>query len=185
MLRLNVGTSEFYDEQTRKFIRQGGELVVLEHSLLSISKWEETWEKSFLSDEKTDEEMFDYMRCMILPYTFDDEVVNKFTDADFQRIGKYINEKKSATLLPEEKQDGSGARKRITSEQIYGWMVALNIDWRAEEWHLNRLLTLVRICNIQNSQDAGKKNKPVTGSQALANRRAQNKARRAKLNSSG
>lgn len=185
MLRLNVGVSEYYDEALKKFVRLGGTPIMLEHSLLSISKWEEVWEKSFLSDEKSDDEMRDYIRCMILPETFEEEIVTRFKQADLDRIGKYINESKSGTLLPPQKESNDNKKKRITSEQIYGWMVALNIDWRAESWHLNRLLTLIQLCNIQNSQDGSKKNRPVTNQQSLAERRAENRARRARNNSSG
>lgn len=186
MLEITIGTQEGFDEENERIVRFGGVPIRLEHSLLTLSKWEELWEKSFLSDDKTEEMMVDYIRCMLLPGKYDETILELLTEQDVKVISEYINSKKSATILPEEPDRPGQQKKRITSEQIYGWMVALNIDWRAESWHLNRLLTLVRVCNIQNAQqDPKNKSRRVTDKSALSDRARLNAERRAKMGSAG
>lgn len=180
-----VGVKDAYDEETERFVEFGGFPVYLEHSLVSISKWEESHEKSFLSSEKTDEEMLDYIQYMILPETPNPDVLHLITQKEITEITEYMQAKRSGTTFV----DAAGDRQKnekITSEQIYSWMAAHHIDWSAENWHIQRLLNLIRICNINAQKDPNKKNsKPVSGSSAMANRRALNQARRAQSGSSG
>lgn len=186
MLEITIGQNETFDEEAGVFGKTAGYRIRLEHSLLTLSKWEESHEKSFMSDEKTSDEMFDYITCMLLPGKYGPEVLNFLNEGDVKSITDYISAKRTATVLPEEPSRPGEQKKRITSEQIYGWMVALNIDWRAEEWYLNRLLTLIRVCNIQNAQqDPKKKSRRVTDQSALSDRARLNAERRAKMNSSG
>jgi len=186
MLRITIGATEHFDDQTGKFVRFGGVPIEMEHSLASVSKWESLTGKSFLSDDKTDQEFFDYLKLMLLPGANGPDVLDLITQEDAHAMAEYIAEAQSATILPAEPERPGVAKKRITSEQIYSWMISLQIDWSAEDWHLNRLLTLIRLVNINNeqAQNQGKKGKPASR-ESIANRKAMNQARRAKSGSHG
>lgn len=174
MLTITVPAREIYDERTNRFFTVKEQTLKLEHSLVSISKWESKWEKSYLeSNDKTDEEVIDYIRCMTLTQNVDPNVYYCLTRDNVNAIANYINAKRSATYLPEQKEGRSSVRDKVTSELIYYWMVALQIPFEAEKWHLNRLLTLIQICNIKNNP--GKK---MSKSEILNRNRALNKARR-------
>lgn len=176
---------EGYDELTEEFvyeILEEEQTLCLEHSLVSLSKWESKWCKPFLSSKnKTDEEILDYIKCMTLTPNVDSEVYDRITQENLDDIQKYIGAPMTATTFSEDKT-GKGKREIITAELIYYWMVALNIPFKCERWHLNRLITLVRVCNIKNAPP--KKKKPNT--QATASKYAQmNAARKAKLHTKG
>ena len=150
MLRLKVTTEEGYDEFLSEFVESEAVVLELEHSLVSLSKWESKWEIPFLgSQEKTDEQVLDYIRMMFSGDDFPEKVFGKFAPADFEKINTYINARMSATWFGE-KEDTAG-REIVTAELIYYWMIALGIPFECQEWHLNRLLTLVKVCNIKNS----------------------------------
>ena len=155
-------------------------VLSLEHSLISISKWESHWQKPFLSKkEKTYEETIDYIRCMTLTQNVNARVYRGLTRANFEAIDKYISAPMTATWF---REDASTKRnsEQITSELIYYWMVTLGIPFSCEKWHLNRLLTLIRICNVKN-QPVRKHSKRETMSQNAA----LNAARRAQIRSKG
>ncbi len=184
MLTITLGAVDSFDDETGKFVKFGGFPVRMEHSLVSISKWEESHEKSFISDEKSDQDMLDYIGCMILPGNYPDDILNLLTQENVTEITAYINAKRSGTTFA----DAAGNERkteRITSEQVYSWMAAHHIDWSCENWHITRLLNLIRICNINASQDPKKKSRPVTGKSALSARRAMNQARREQMGSTG
>lgn len=180
MLRIIVPGEEVYDENTETFLTIGDTVVELEHSLLSLSKWESKFEKPFLSTkDKTTDETLSHIECMILTPNFSKESFNLFSKENFEAINDYINAKESATtfgMMPETKGKG----ETITSELIYYWMVAFNIPFVCESWHLNRLFSLIRICNIKQS-----KPKKMSRNE-LAQRNAQlNAQRKAALETSG
>ena len=181
MLTIVVRGVEGWDEQKEEFVPASPPVSLnLEHSLLSLSKWESKWEKPFLSKEqKTVEETIDYIRCMTLNSNVPADVYDRLSSQNFRDVNAYIDAKRSATTIREE-QKGHRSTEIVTSELIYYWMVALQIPFECQKWHLNRLLTLIRVCNVKNSP--GKK----MGRNALLNRYASlNKKRREAMHSNG
>ena len=153
----------------------------LEHSLVSISKWESKWEKPFLSkDKKTTAETVDYIRCMTLTQNVDPNVYLGIDDNIVEQVSKYIEAPMTATWFNEDKNKKGGSGKVITSEVIYYWMVALNIPPEYQKWHLNRLLTLIRVCNAENNPK-----KKMSKKDIFAQNRKLNAARRKSTNSKG
>lgn len=145
MLPVYVPAAEFFDERTEEFIEVKACTLQLEHSLISISKWEAKWRKPFLgTDEKTEEETLDYIRCMTITQNVDPMVYKAMPNSEIQRIKEYINAPMTATWFKDDKRPPS--RKVITSELVYYWMIAQNIPFECEKWHFNRLMTLIRIC---------------------------------------
>ena len=181
MLRLTIQLSpEGWDEQKEEFVEAKTQTLQLEHSLVSLSKWESKWCKPFLtSTDKTEEEILDYIKFMTLTQNVDPDVYSHFTAENFSQIDKYINAPMTATTFSEDK-NGKRNREVITAELIYYWMIALQIPFECQKWHLNRLLTLVRVCNIKN-QPPKKRSKRDTASSYAA----LNAARRQQFNSKG
>lgn len=180
MLTITVKETEFYNEASNEFIKVPSTELQLEHSLLSLSKWESKWNKPFLSkDDRTFEETLDYIRCMTINKNVNPIVYTALSNENVQAVIDYIKAPATATWFSEDKE-ARPSREVITSELIYYWMIALNIPFECEKWHLNRLMTLVRVCNVKNA--APKKQSPKSN----ANRRsALNAQRRAALNSRG
>jgi len=180
MLKIIVEGTEYYNEETETFETVGTIELRLEHSLISLSKWESKHQKPFLTNStKTTEEILSYIRCMILNEDFPDDIVSRLSQRNVDQINAYIESKESATTfgkLPEQKARG----EIITSELIYYWMVAFTIPFECERWHLNRLFALVRICNIKNA-----KPKKMSKSELAMRNRELNAQRRAELNTRG
>lgn len=151
MLRITIPAQELYDEKTNKILTVKETTLQLEHSLVSISKWESKWGKPFISDDNSNmstEELVDYVRCMTITQNVDPKAYNYLTVENINEINQYINSPMTATTI---KQTTGGTKKeKVTSELIYYWMVANEIPFDCEKWHLNRLLTLIRICSIKN-----------------------------------
>lgn len=181
MLRITVTTCpESWDEEKQEFIPPKESSLVLEHSLVSLSKWESKWCKVFLSkNEKTEEEVLDYIKCMTITQNVDPDIYNHLSQDNVDKIKEYIDSPQTATVFSQER-GGSGNREVVTSELIYYWMIALNIPFECQKWHLNRLLTLVRVCNIKNSPPKKRSKKEIMSRNA-----ALNAARRKQLNSKG
>jgi hypothetical protein len=152
MLKLRVGAEDAYNEATQTFESQGGVELQLEHSLISLSKWEAEHEKAFLGQsEKTREEVLDYIRCMVMGENPPGDFLESLSQANYDMINAYIDRKMSATWFSEQ----PGAPKTsevITSELIYYWMTVFQIPFACETWHLNRLFTLIRICNVKQAK---------------------------------
>jgi hypothetical protein len=181
MLQIMVDGGEFYDEERNEFIQVKPRLLTLEHSLLSLSKWEAKWKKPFLTeDEKTPEEYLDYIKCMTITQNVDPLLYKCFSKKNFEDLKAYIHDPRTATTITS--YNRQTPRKRIiTSELIYYWMIANNVPPEYEKWHLNRLLTLIRICTIENNT-----NKKKMGRSEIHNQNRQlNAARRAKYNTRG
>ena len=180
MLHITIPETELYDERTNEFIHIKSRTIALEHSLVSISKWEAKWCKPFLSKEgMTEEQTIDYIRCMTLTQNVPPETYKGITNSIINEVAEYINAPMTATWFSEEKSKRP-SREVVTSEVIYWWMIALNIPHKYEKWHLNRLLTLVRVCDIKNTPSK------KMGKNALANQYAAlNAARKKKFNTKG
>lgn len=180
MLHLTITIPEQYDEIKEEFIPAKQRDLQLEHSLVSLSKWESKWHKPFLTkQEKTIEETLDYIKCMTLTQNVKPEVYSRLTSENINAINKYIEDSMTATTFSDD-QKGKMSREQVTSELIYYWMIALNIPVEFQKWHLNRLLTLIRVCNVKN-QPPKKMNKR----DVMSRNAALNAARRKKLNSKG
>ena len=181
MLQLQLKDTDFFDERTQTFLTKKGQHLQLEHSLISISKWETKWKKPFLSKEThTREETLDYIRCMTITQNVDPKVYEMISDSDIAKVNDYINDPMTATTfkLPEGK--GRGGGKITTSEEIYYYMVAYQIPWNAEKWPFNRLMTLIRICEEKN-----KPPKKMRKGDIARQRRGLNAARRKRLGTRG
>ena len=181
MLQITIPAVEFWDESKNEFVTKMEEqTLTLEHSLVSLSKWESKWCKPFLSKgEKTIEETIDYIRCMALTKNVDPRVYDHLTVDNVNQINAYIEAPMTATTFSDIHKRGN-SREQITAEILYYDMVALNIPFECQKWHLNRLLTLIKVCDIKN-QPAKKMGK----GEVMRRNAALNAARRKQLNTRG
>lgn len=180
MLEITIPATELFDESKQEFITVKEQTLRLEHSLVSLAKWESKWNKPFLSKiAKTTEETIDYIKCMTLTQNVDPMVYSFIDNSTMMKINKYIDSPMTATTFVEDKK-GRSNREQITAELIYYWMIALNIPFECQKWHLNRLLTLVRVCNIKNQPP-----KKMSKNEIMSQNRALNAARRKQLNTKG
>ena len=180
MLEITIPATELWDETNQQFINTKEQMLRLEHSLVSLSKWESKWCKPFFSkQEKTFEETVDYIRCMELNKNLSPDTYKYLTSKNIKDINAYIDAPMTATWFSKSKSD-SWSREQITSELIYYWMIALNIPFECQKWHLNRLLTLIRVCSIKN-QPA----KKMSRREIMSRNAALNAARRRQLSSNG
>ena len=182
MLRLTVKGEELFDEESNRFLETDSTVLDLEHSLVSISKWEAKYEIAFLSDaKKTNEQVLDYVRFMSLSGDVSDEVLGRLSNENVKQINNYIASKQSATRFMQ-KPGGAPSREKVTSELIYYWLIALQIPWETQHWHLERLLTLVEVCQRKNQAQNPKK---MNKSDMVKQRQALNAQRRAQYNTRG
>lgn len=181
MLRIQIPLStEGWDEEKQEFVDPVTLTLELEHSLVSISAWESTWCKPFLDkNPKTPEETLDYIKCMTLTPNVDPIVYTKLTNDNIQAVNNYISAPMTATTFSE-KENGRGGREVITAELIYYWMIALQIPPEYRFWHLNQLLTLIRVCNIKNAPP-----KKMSKRDIMSRNAALNAARKKQMNTTG
>jgi hypothetical protein len=179
MFKLVVPAREMYDDSKNLFYMTEEYVLQLEHSLISISKWESKWCKPFLSKgEKTHEESVDYIRCMTITQGVSEKAYEAITTREIDLVTKYIDAPMTATVINEEKRVQN--REIVTSEILYYWMVALAIPFECQKWHLNRLLTLISVYNIKS-----KPPKRMSGREILSRNARLNAVRRAQNNSKG
>lgn len=181
MLEISVQMApEGWDEAKQEFIAPKTVVLQMEHSLVSLSKWESKWCKAFLSNkEKTYEETIDYFKCMTLTKNVDPEVYSKLSQTNIVEINNYIQAPMTATYFNEDKNKKPN-KETVTSELIYYWMISLNIPFECQKWHINRLLTLIHVCNIKNQPP-----KKMSKRDIMSRNAALNAARRQQYNSRG
>jgi len=183
MLTIEIPDKEYFDDETQRFFTVKGSTLMLEHSLASLSKWEQKWEIPFLNKvEKTNEQTLDYIRCMVVsPENPPEQIFSTLSKDITDKISEYINAKMTATWFNDAKANQRSSSEVVTAEIIYYWMVALNVPFETQYWHLNRLLTLIRVINIKNDP----KKKMMPKSEAAAQQRLLNEQRKARFNTKG
>ncbi len=175
MLTINVPAQEFYDEKLNKFFNIHAHTLTLEHSLVSISKWESKWKKPFLSkDPMTNEQVIDYIKCMTISKNVDENLYNFLPEKTIKEIFDYVEDPMTATWFNDKKRPGGG-RQIVTSEVIYYYMIALNVPMECQKWHLNRLITLIHVCELKQQNP-----KKMSKGAAMQQHKALNAARRAR-----
>lgn len=181
MLKIITEPIESFNNETSEFEYSKPVTLLLEHSLISISKWEAKYHKPFLSNSNklTNEEFIDYIRFMTLNNNVNDEVYEKLNKQNISDIIEYIDDSQTATTFPDEK-NSKISREIITSELIYYWMIHLNVPFEYQKWHINRLLILIKICNIKGQPD-----KKMSQRDIMNQNRQLNALRRARSNSKG
>ena len=172
---------EGWDEAKQEFVESRTQSLQLEHSLISLSKWESKWHKPFLSTkEMTDEETLDYIKCMTLTKNVKPDVYSHITRENMNDVVNYISDPMTATTFYKDEK-GANNRETVTSELIYYWMIASNIPFDpCQKWHLNRLITLIRVCGIKNTPPKKRSRREIMSRNA-----ALNAARRQQMNSKG
>ena len=181
MLTIIVPETELFDSETQEFIYIKEQKLTLEHSLVSVQKWESRWKKSFLhnADERSYEEMIDYIRCMTITKNVDPLIYKNFPLDAIKQVQEYINDEMTATTFVDDKR--RGGREIITAELIYFWMVNFGIPFECKKWHLNQLLTLIRVCAIKSESASRKMNQK----EILKQNQELNTLRRQRLKSKG
>lgn len=171
---------ELWDEGKQEFVYLAGQTLELEHSLASLSKWESKMKRPFLSkDGKTYGETLEYLKCMMLTPGVSNETYDYLMSHKLQVIEDYINDSMTATILPKSRPS-KGRPETVTAELIYYWMDVLQIPARYENWHLNKLITLIGVHNVKNSPA-----KKRSSDEILRDQMALNEERCKKLNSKG
>ena len=151
MLTLRIPKIEYFNQTTNEFLTIDEQTIQLEHSLVSLAKWEAKWKKPFIGNTtKTNKEIFDYIKCMTITQNVNPLTYYHLPNSVLEEINSYIDDSMTATTFKEAKTSNN-QDEIITSELIYYWMITLNIPIEFQKWHLNRLLTFIRVCNIKNS----------------------------------
>lgn len=179
MLKITVPATELFDG-VGNFINTKEQTLQLEHSLVSLSKWEAKWHKPYLSRKVMSiEETIDYIRCMTLTQNVDPNVYKAITPSNLKTVTEYIDAPMTATTISNAKKKG-GSHKIVTAEVIYYWMISYGIPFECQKWHLNRLLTLINVCNVEGSPP-----QKLSRAEVAAQYKALNAARRKQWNTRG
>lgn len=180
MLQITIPATEQWDEKNQVFVKTDEQVLRLEHSLVSLHKWESKWHKSFLfTKEKTYEETLDYIKCMTLTQNVNPDVYYCLTNENITQINEYIADPMTATYIYEDEKKGIN-RDRVTAELIYYWMISLGIPFECQKWHLNQLLALIKVCNVKNSPKKRMSNRDI-----LSRNKALNEARKKSMHTRG
>lgn len=180
MLTITVLGQEHYDESKAEFFTTEDVVLRMEHSLVSLSKWEAIHKKPFITkEEKTSDQVFSYIKCMVL-HDLDEEVLSRFSTENLEQVSDYLNDSQTATWFYEPPGSQAPNKETITSELIYYWMIAFNIPFSAETWNLSRLFTLIKVCNAKNG-----KPKKMSADEIHARNRRLNEQRKAELGTTG
>jgi len=180
MITVTIPATEYFVPESNSFMYVHEQTLQLEHSLVSLSKWESKWLKPFINKEpKTTEEALDYIRCMTLTQNVDPNVYRTIPKAIMDQVSAYIDAPMTATVFYTDNKDRA-YREVITSEVIYYWMIAATIPMECQKWHLNRLITLIKVCGIKNSPP-----KKMSQKELMARNISLNNARKKALNTKG
>lgn len=180
MLKIIVGAEEFYDTETEEFISKNGVELELEHSLVSLSKWESIFEKPFLSsEEKTTDEVLAYIRYMNTSREIAPEVFKNLSEQNVKDVNAYLESKQTATWF-NDKAPTARNQEVVTAELIYYWMISFNIPMECQYWHLNRLFTLIKVFNVKNA-----KPKKMSRARVAERNRTLNEQRKKQFGTSG
>lgn len=187
MLTITIPKQELWNENNQEFIYSEERTITLEHSLVSLAKWESKWNKPFLvkskrdDQKKTAEEQLDYIKCMTITNNVPLDTYKMLTTENLKDIQKYIEEPMTATqYFNNEQNKGKYNTEPITAELIYYWIIAFDIPMECQKWHLNRLLSLIQMCDIKNNPP-----KKLSNAEILSRNKSINDARKAKLNTRG
>lgn len=179
MLDLIIPKIELYDEQKKEFVEIGPCTILMEHSLVSISKWESKWHKPFIGSENlSNEEIRDYLRCMTITQNVNPLIYDYISEENLQKVNDYIEDPMTGTTFYDFLPQKSGNKKK-SSEDIYSQMILLGIPFECQKWHINRLLTLIKVCSLDQSD------KKMTKEETMKAYHQLNAERRKKLNSKG
>jgi hypothetical protein len=180
MLLLTIHGDELFDDSAQEFVATDLVTLGLEHSLVSLSKWESQWEKPFLAtNDKSEAQVLDYVKKMIVGPIPPEEVFSRLSDANVNEINAYINAKMTATWFNEPDKPNAGSEV-VTAELIYYWMITLGVPFECQHWHLNRLLTLIKVCNYKNAPK-----KTMSFAEQAQSQRELNEQRKAQLGTRG
>lgn len=172
MLIIKLPEQEFFDQSTSEFLSCKACTLKLEHSLISISKWEEKWKKPFLTDrEKTPAEFLDYIRCMTINQDVPEEAYALLGHENVKKVEEYILDPATATTVVDLRKSKGKKSETPTSELIYYWMISNGIPFECEKWRLNRLLTLIKVCNAKGNPQQMSKQEIYAMNNALNNSR--------------
>ena len=183
MLEITIHPGERFDEETRTFVALKKDVKIsLEHSLISISRWEAMYKRPYLSDRgpRTGEEILDYIRCMTITQNVDPNAYYFLSESDLQKINNYIGTEQTATTFRAHTKDRRRKAEIVSSELVYYWMFSMGIPKDCERWHISRLFTLIRVFDIKQSKPKKRSKKEM-----IAERNALNRARRAQYNTTG
>lgn len=179
MLIVSIPAVEGFDEETEEFVSIPGGTLHLEHNLLALSKWEAKTHKHLIGNKDvTNEELSFYVECMVQDEEYDPELVKRIPASEMQRVSDYLSDPMSATTVKE--RPGSGSGEYVSSELIYYWMIACQIPFTCETWHINRLLKLIQVCNEKNEPE-----KKMSQSEIMSRNRDLNRARRKAMGTRG
>lgn len=181
MLVLDVKVTEYYDDSQEVFVPVTMP-IAFEHSLLSLSKWESKYEKPFLSEnhDKTEEEILDYLRMMAINPAVTDAHLANLSNKNITELQNYLGSKQTATWFSDRKKTQKAPPETPTAELIYYWMFSYQIPIECESWHINRLLTLIRVFGEKNQEP-----EKMSKSEMLARNRKLNAQRKAKMQTKG
>ena len=181
MLHITIPARELWDERSQRFVQTKEYNLQMEHSLVSISKWESKWKKAFFSKkDKTPEEMIDYIKCMTVTQNVKPDAYNYLTEDNLTQIKEYIEDPMTAVYFNDSKEQG-GRKEVVTSDLIYYWMTALNIPLdECQKWHLNRLIALIRVSSLKNTPP-----KKMSNRELVNRNRSINEANKKKFNTRG
>ena len=168
MLEITIPKQRLFNEETYEFMNVDETKLCLEHSLVSLSKWESKWHKPFISSEKSKEEIMDYIKFMTITKNVNPIVYDALTEENIIQIKNYIDDPMTATTFSQ-KNNGEHNSEIITAELIYYWMIELKIPVEFQKWHINRLITLIRVCEIKNTPPKKRSSREIASRTAAIN----------------
>lgn len=178
---IEIPEKDYFIDVTNEFLHFKGAKFKIEHSLVSLAKWESKWKKPFLHTKLNKEQWLDYIRCMTITQNVDPLAYKLIPNSLLKEIQEYVEEQQTATTITNNAPQKPHKKEIITAEIIYFWMVSYNIPVEFEKWHLSRLLTLIEVCSIKNNANGKKMSK----SEVMRQNNKINAARRAAMNSRG